>query len=119
VSDLPTQNPVSSDSQRVHRALRLHQVKEEAPVVEDPTTKLLGAEALNLAAVRSRATHLRANLERVLGQLQHEPHNLQWYAHSLAAQGGMAGERRRWQCTVQAVEWECQHKPATSPRGRG
>jgi hypothetical protein len=88
-------------------------------VVEDPTTKLLGAEALNLAAVRSRATHLRANLERVLGQLQHEPHNLQWYAHSLAAQGGMAGERRRWQCTVQAVEWECQHKPATSPRGRG
>jgi hypothetical protein len=30
---------------------------------------------------------------------------------------GMAGKRRRWQCTVQGVEWECQHTSATSPQG--
>jgi hypothetical protein len=31
----------------------------------------------------------------------------------------VAGKRRRWQCTVQVAEWECQRTSATSPRGRG
>jgi len=52
--------------------------KEEEVKKEDATAKLLGSENLNLAAVRTRATLLRENLGRVLGQLQHEPHTLQW-----------------------------------------
>jgi hypothetical protein len=62
----------------MEEAEKAKQEEEEETKKEDPTAKLLGAEHLNLAAVRSRATLLRENLGRVLGQLQHEPHTLQW-----------------------------------------